>query len=169
MSVQIKQRGDRSNAHFAGKFFIPWFPVEPQAGLTRDELANLLGSLRMKPVPDWETLIAEARRFSPDQSDDFSSRDIGGRALWSYVRHHLTNYDEIRAAIKARVGESGLYENVKAYLCCRIIREYGLEVDPLYAAFGENGSYGRIPDRFIVENLEATVAPLILEEFLKGR
>lgn len=139
--------------------------VKSEKGLARDELADLLGSLWIEPLRSREALVAEVKSFL---SERFHNGDdaVSNRALWSYVRYYLTNYDEIRSAVKARVGASELYDNVKVYLCCRIIRAYGLDVDPLYAAFGAAGTYGAIPDRFVVGNLEAATTQLILQELL---
>ena len=66
--------------------------------------------------------------------------------------------------VKGKVWASDLYENVKVYLCCRIIAHYGLEVNPLHAAFGERLSYDEIPERFLLpagEDLEGTVARML--------
>lgn len=162
-----KQIGDYPNEPSEPRYLVSQSAVDSGRGLTHDELANLLGSLWTEPVRGREALVEEVKSF---MSERFQNNDgeVTDRTLWSYVRRYLTNYDEIRAAVKAKVGASELYENVKVYLCCRIIREYGLEVDPLYAAFGEVGTYGVIPDRFIVDNLEATATQLILRELLRG-
>lgn len=141
--------------------------AKSEKGLARDELASLLGSLWIEPVLSRGALIEEVKDFLRERSQNGDSQ-LTDRTLWSYVRRYLTNYDEIRAAFQAKVGESELYDNVKVYLCCRIIREYGLQVDPVYAAFGESGAYGEIPSRFLVDNLEATATRLILQELLRG-
>lgn len=132
-----------------------------------EELARLIGSLHMEPAPDRQELCEKVRQCLSARSHHFQG-EVSDRMLWFYVRHYFTNYDELLAEVKMKVGASELYANVKVYFCCRIIREYGLEVDPLYAAFGKDGTYGAISGRFIVDNLEATVAQLILEELLKG-
>ncbi len=140
--------------------------VKVKRGLSREELLDLLADLSMKRVQDRSAVVEAARRSWSERQAGFNGK-ITDRLLWSYIRHHLTNYDEILAQIKRRVGESELYENVKVYLCCRIIRNYGLKVDPLYAAFGAAGSYGRVPERFIVENLEAAATEAVLKELLR--
>ncbi len=129
------------------------------------ELRDLLASLHMRQVPHRSALVEEARRFLPQRGADFNG-EITDRVLWSYISRRLTNYNEILEEIRGKVGESELYENVKVYLCCRIIRHYGLQVDPLYAAFGSAGSYGRVPERFIVVNVEAAAAEIVLQELL---
>ena len=165
--MQAKQIRDYPNGLPEPRHLASDHAVKSERGLAHDELADLLGSLRIEPVRSREALIEEVKNFLSERLQN-GRREVTDRTLWSYVRYYLTNYDEIRAAVKTKVGASELYENVKVYLCCRIIREYGLNVDPLYAAFGENGSYGRIPDRFTVENLEATATQLILQEMFKG-
>lgn len=163
----VKQMRDYPNRPSESGHLTSEPAANSEKGLSRDELADLLGSLWIEPVRSRKALIEEIKSFL---SERFQNGDgvVSDRTLWSYIRRHLTNYDEIRAVLKAKVGASELYENVKVYLCCRIIREFGLEVDPLYAAFGEAGSYGEIPDRFIVDNLEATATQLILQELLRG-
>ncbi|MBI2349523.1 MAG: hypothetical protein HYV05_12830 [Deltaproteobacteria bacterium] len=143
--------------------------LEQKRGAVVEELGRLIASLRIEPIPDRRALVEGARQRFSEPGQGYSGYEVKGRVLWSYARHCLTNYDQVRAAVKARVGESELYENVKVYLCCRIVREYGLDVDPLYAAFGDNGGYGRIPDRFLVDNLEAAAAQMIFQAFQQGQ
>jgi len=92
----------------------------------------------MEPTPQRQALCEEVRQFLSSRQQNLKG-EVPDRSLWLYVRRYLTNYDELRSALKAKVGECELYENVKVYLCCQIIREYGLELDPLYAAFGDLG------------------------------
>lgn len=64
--------------------------------------------------------------------------EISERAMCSFIRHQLTNYDEILDSISGLVGKSTLYLLIKLYLNSLIIEKYILQITPLNATFRLN-------------------------------
>jgi hypothetical protein len=102
------------------------------------EIARLVHKLELEPIVSRARVRKEAAVFFLSRYEDFSGQ-VTEKGLCSFIRHNYTNYEEILSAVKGRVGASDLYENVKVYLCCRIITHYGLHVSPLRAAFWRRG------------------------------
>ena len=139
--------------------------VETKRLSAREEIAALVRKLRMRPIPERARLEQAVRYFLADRYEDYDG-EVTEKALCSYIRHNYTNYEEILEQVKGKVGAAELYENVKVYLCCRIIQKYQLDVDPLYDAFGEAIDFFGLPQRFKgykdnIAGLEARVAQLI--------
>jgi hypothetical protein len=127
------------------------------------EIAKLVRRLEFAPIISRARVRKEAAAFFLERYANFNG-EVTEKGLCSFIRHNYTNYEEILSVVKGKVGASDLYENVKVYLCCRIIAHYGLEVNPLHAAFGERLSYDEIPERFLLpagEDLEGTVARML--------
>lgn len=129
----------------------------------RTEIAKLVRRLELAPIISRARVRKEAAAFFMERYASFSG-EVTEKGLCSFIRHNYTNYEEILSVVKGKVGASDLYENVKVYLCCRIIAHYRLEVNPLHAAFGERLSYDEIPERFLLpvgEDLEVAVARML--------
>ena len=127
------------------------------------EIAKLVRRLELEPIISRASVRKEAAAFFYEQYDDFNS-GVTEKGLCSFIRHNYTNYEEILSVVKGKVGASDLYVNVKVYLCCRIIAYYGLDVNPLHAAFGERAAYNEIPERFLLpegEDLKMAVAGML--------
>ena len=127
------------------------------------EIARLVRSLELEPITSRARVRKEAAEFFLERYDDFNG-EVTEKGLCSFIRHNYTNYEEILSVVKGKVGASDLYVNVKVYLCCRIIAHYGLDVNPLHAAFGERLPYNEIPERFLLpegEDLEVAVARML--------
>jgi hypothetical protein len=104
----------------------------------RQEVATLIRDLQMKRVRK-KRLLREAAEYYRSRYDHWDG-DVTDRALCSYIRHHLTNYEDVLAAIHGKVGASRLYAAAKLLLCAEIIRVYGLDLDPCVAAFGADAN-----------------------------
>lgn len=127
------------------------------------EIAKLVGRLELDPIVSRARVRKEAAEFFLERYDDFNG-EVTEKGLCSFIRHNYTNYEEILAVVRGKVGASDLYVNVKVYLCCRIIAHYELDVNPLHAAFGERLPCNEIPERFLLpkgEDLEAAVASML--------
>ena len=96
---------------------------------------KLLEGLKIERLP-MKQVSRQAFEFYSGRYEDFDG--LSDKAMCSYIRHNLTNYDEILDSLKGKVGMGVLYNQVKLFLCTRIIREYGLEIDPVYAATGDS-------------------------------
>jgi hypothetical protein len=129
----------------------------------KKEIAKLVGSLALAPIVSRARVQKEAAAFFLERYEDFSG-EVTEKGLCSLLRHNYTNYEQILSAVKGKVGATELYQNVKVYLCCRIIAHYGLHVSPLRAAFGdEDGCQDRL-ERFKLaagEDLQAAVARML--------
>lgn len=126
------------------------------------EIAQLVRMLELRPI-NRALVRKEAAEFFYSMYEDFSG-EVTEKGLCSFIRHNYTNYEQILSVVKGKVGASDLYQNVKVYLCCRIVAHYRLDINPLYAAFGEQAVYNEIPERFLVadnKGLEAMVAAMI--------
>lgn len=130
--------------------------------LGRTVVAKVVQGLKLRPIGTPKSVERQAREFFFSMYEDFNG-EVTEKGKCAFIRHNFTNYEEILSVVKGKVGASELYENVKVYLCCRIVDHYDLSVDPLYAAFGEAALYNEIPDRFIVPDgkLRSTVATLL--------
>jgi hypothetical protein len=95
---------------------------------------NLLLTLKIERLSE-ETIVRRAEAYYRNKYWDFDG--LTEKAVCSYVRHNLTNYNQILDTLKGKVGMGVLYEQVKLYLCTRIIRLYELDIDPEYAATGD--------------------------------
>ena len=136
------------------------------------EIAKLVRSLELEPIVSRARVRKEATDFFFERYEDFNG-EVTEKGLCSFIRHNYTNYEEILSVVKGKVGASDLYVNVKVYLCCRIVAHYGLDLNPLHAAFpgtarqgrcGERLPYNEIPERFLLpegEDLEAAVARML--------
>jgi hypothetical protein len=127
------------------------------------EIAKLVRSLELEPIISRARVRKEAAEFFLERYENFNG-EVTEKGLCSFIRHNYTNYEEILSVVKGKVGASDLYVNVKVYLCCRIIAHYGLDVNPLHAAFGERLPDNEIPERFLLpegEDLEAAVARML--------
>jgi hypothetical protein len=121
--------------------------VHTKREAAKAEIADLVRSLELDPIQSLSKVRKEAAHFFFQCYEDFDG-EVTGKGLCSFIRHNYTNYEEILSAVKGKVGASELYENVKDYLCCRIIEHYGLEVNPRQAAFGDQLPHNLIPERF---------------------
>lgn len=126
--------------------------VHTKREAAKAEIANLVRSLELNPIQSLPKVRKEAAYFFFQRYEDFDG-EVTEKALCSFIRHNYTNYEEILSAVKGKVGASALYENVKVYLCCRIVEHYGLDVNPLQAAFGNQLTHNLIPKRF--QNVQA--------------
>jgi hypothetical protein len=136
------------------------------------EIARLIRGLELEPIVSRARVRKEAAEFFLERYEDFNG-EVTEKGLCSFIRHNYTNYEEILSVVKGKVGASDLYVNVKVYLCCRIVAHYGLDLNPLHAAFpgtarqgrcGERLPYNEIPERFLLpagEDLEAAVARML--------
>ena len=127
------------------------------------QIAKLVRSLKLEPIVSRASVRKEAAEFFLERYENFNG-EVTEKGLCSFIRHNYTNYEEILSVVKGKVGASDLYVNMKVYLCCRIIAHYGLDVNPLHAAFGERLPYNEIPERFLLpedEDLEAAVARML--------
>lgn len=134
--------------------------VETKRARARAEVSTLVKSLRLRRIVDRAELEEMAIRFYYDRYADFAG-ELTEKGLCSFIRHNLTNYEDILDAVKGKVGAGELYEDVKVYLCCRIVREYGLTISPLGAAFGDLSLVGGPPKRYQGTCLEARLARLL--------
>ncbi len=144
--------------------------VHTKRGSAKVQIAKLVRSLELEPIVSRASVRKEAADFFFERYDDFNG-EVTEKGLCSFIRHNYTNYEEILYMVKGKVGASDLYVNVKVYLCCRIIAHYGLDVNPLHAAFGERLPYNEIPERFLLpegEDLEAAVARMLGIEDVAG-
>lgn len=137
--------------------------VHTKRETARAVIARLVRSLELEPIVSRARVRKEAADFFFERYEDFNG-EVTEKGLCSFIRHNYTNYVEILSVVKGKVGASDLYVNVKVYLCCRIIAHYGLDVNPLHAAFGEWLPQNEIPERFLLpegEDLEAAVAGML--------
>lgn len=102
--------------------------------MAKAEIAKLVRSLELEPIVSLASVRKEAADFFFERYDDFNG-EVTEKGLCSFIRHNYTNYEEILSVVKGKVGASDSYVNVKVYLCCQIIAHYGLDVNPLHAAF----------------------------------
>lgn len=102
---------------------------------TRRDLARHLQDLRMDPAPRRQDLVTETRQFIYERHGSIPE-EVSEKAICSHLRHDYTNYDELLAAVEGRVGLGEFYAAVKLVFCCRIVKHYGLRINPLVAAFG---------------------------------
>ncbi len=121
--------------------------VETKRQSAREEIAILVKRLRMKALPERAKLVKQVSHFLMDRYWDWDG-EVTEKAICSFIRHNYTNYEEILEKVKGKIGAGDLYLNVKVYLCCRIINTYHLNLEPLYAAFGEEGEFFGLPERF---------------------
>ena len=142
--------------------------VHTKRASARVAIAKLVRRLELGPIASRASVRKEAAEFFLERYENFNG-EVTEKGLCSFVRHNYTNYEEILSVVKGKVGASDLYVNVKVYLCCRIIAHYGLDVNPLHAAFGEWLPYNEIPERFLLpegEDLKAAVARMLgIEDF----
>lgn len=68
-------------------------------------------------------------------------RRLNAFDLCAYVRHMRSNYIWILNGLQRTPRENECYRWVKLWVCCQIIRQYGLRLDPVYAAYG-TADYG---------------------------
>jgi hypothetical protein len=137
--------------------------VHTKRDAAKIEIARLVQDLKLGPIASRARVREEAVAFFLLHYGDFSG-EVTEKGLCSFIRHNYTNYEEILSMVKGKVGAADLYENVKVYLCCRIITYYGLQVSPLYAAFGAEDVLNQIPERFHLpegEDLQAAVGGML--------
>lgn len=116
--------------------------------IKREKLIQRLVKLAMRDLPDEATLELELVAHHQRKYHK-KPKVITPRAICSFIRHFYTNYDQVMIAITGGAAHGELYQDLKLYLCCLIIRHYGLSVDPLDAAFGPYP-----PARYPRSNLE---------------
>lgn len=97
--------------------------TETRRATARAEVEQMLNGLVMYPVPRRRALIAETRDFLFDRYRDFDGF-VSDRALRAHIRHTYTNYEEICAAIRGKVGTTALYWEVRDTLDKRMEEAY---------------------------------------------
>jgi len=106
--------------------------VETKRQKAKVVIARAVACLRMRTLVSREQLEKSANSFYMKTYDNYGG--LTERGLCSYIRHKHTNYERILVLLKGKVGADDLYEAVKIYLCCRIIRAYNLQIHPMKAA-----------------------------------
>ncbi len=120
--------------------------------------APLIGRLRMKSAPCRNTLIEQVSAAQLVQYD--SCHEVTERALCSHLRHGYTNYNRILTALEKQGVLGEVYYTLKVYLCCRVIKRYGLEIHPAVAAFTRDSLLhfqAALPHLFTLFDVTATL------------
>lgn len=121
-----------------------------------NRLIEALTHFRMYPIPAYRILVQQVRNFQHQRYGIALHSDlVTDKAVCSYIRHGYTNYESILRSTYDIVGSSPMYELVKIYLCCKIVKRYKLKLNPVYAATGTNAYDAEIADSKDVEGLIA--------------